>query len=92
MTPMQRRFRRLWRWAQDDAPVWFTAYVAEYMWRPWCWARGYHQPHHCDVYYEMCTWCLMTLWSRRRDGAPNPLHGAARCPAGWRKTYGNSSG
>ena len=82
---MQRRFQRLWFWTQDDAPDWVSAYVGGYAWRPWCWVRGYHQPHHCDVYYEVCTWCLVTLWSRKRDGSPNPLLGVDRAPAGWRR-------
>jgi hypothetical protein len=49
-------------------------------WRPYCWARRYHSPHHCDVHFEMCTVCGISLWSRSRDGSPNPYRGADRAP------------
>jgi hypothetical protein len=47
-------------------------------WRPYCWGRRYHSPHHCDVYFEMCTVCGITLWSRNRDGGTNPYRGIDR--------------
>ncbi|MDX2513873.1 hypothetical protein PV355_01660 [Streptomyces stelliscabiei] len=49
-------------------------------WRPYCWAHRHHRPHHCDVYFEMCTVCGLTLWSRNRDGGTNPYRGADRAP------------
>lgn len=44
------------------------------MWRPVCWVRGYHVPHHCDVYFELCTWCGKRLWSRSKYGGKNPYY------------------
>jgi len=44
---------------------------ALWLWRPACWARGYHVPHHCDVRFENCVWCWKPLWSRRYG--PNPF-------------------
>jgi len=91
VTAVPRRFRRLWMWSQDGAPSWFAAYIGEYMWRPWCWLRGYHVPHHCDVYFECCVLCTALIWSKGRDGTPNPCfrHAdgtlVARSPAGWRR-------
>ena len=89
MTPMEARFRRAWLWSQDGAPDWFCAWIGDFMWRPWCWARGYHRPHHCDVHFEICVWCRAVIWSRRRDGGQNmtyrdgkPLE---RTPATWRR-------
>lgn len=49
-------------------------------WRPYCWAHRHHRPHHCDVYFEMCTVCGLTLWSRSRDGGSNPYHSTDRVP------------
>lgn len=49
-------------------------------WRPYCWGRRFHSPHHCDVYFEMCTVCGLTLWSRSRDGGTNPYRGTDRVP------------
>lgn len=42
-------------------------------WRPICWWRGYHIPHHCDVYFEMCIICAKLLWSKTQHGMPNPF-------------------
>ena len=55
----------IWWWCSDVG--WSR------LWRPLCWARGYHVPHHCDVYFERCAVCDRLLWSKRRDGMPNPF-------------------
>lgn len=52
---------------------WFTDVGWSQAWRPLCWVRGYHVPHHCDVYFEKCVVCATLLWSRKRDGSPNPF-------------------
>lgn len=49
-------------------------------WRPYCWAHRHHRPHHCDAYFEMCTVCGLTLWSRNRDGVPNPYRDTDTAP------------
>lgn len=49
-------------------------------WRPYCWVRRCHTPHHCDAYYEQCTVCAKLLWSRSRHGSPNPYRGVDRAP------------
>ena len=84
-TRAERIIRPFWMWSQDGAPSWFVAYIGDYMWQPFCWARGYHVPHHCDFYFEMCVWCRKCLWSKRRNGSPNPLLGVDRSPIGWRQ-------
>lgn len=81
-------WRRAWIWSQDGAPIWFCAWIGEYMWRPWCWARGWHQPHHCDAHFEMCVLCRKSLWGRSRCGTPNPFIGVDRVPAAWRRMLG----
>lgn len=78
-------WRRAWMWTQDGAPCWFIAYVGDFMWRPWCWGRGWHQPHHCDAYFEICVLCRKALWSRSRSGSGNPFIGIERAPASWRR-------
>jgi len=57
--------RRAWWHSSDNGLSW--------LWRPWCWIVGYHRPHHCDVYFEFCWFCGKSLWSRKRDGTPNPF-------------------
>lgn len=49
-------------------------------WRPYCWAHRHHRPHHCDVHFEMCTVCGLSLWSRSRDGGNNPYRGVDLVP------------
>ncbi|MER6492653.1 hypothetical protein [Streptomyces griseorubiginosus] len=49
-------------------------------WRPYCWAHRHHRPHHCDAYFERCTVCGLLLWSRSRDGSPNPYLGTDLVP------------
>lgn len=44
-----------------------------HLWRPACWLRGYHVPHHTDVHFEMCSYCGKSLWSRTRDRGLNPF-------------------
>lgn len=70
---MHELLRKAWFWGQDDSPDWFSAYVTPLIWQPYCWARGYHTPHHCDAYFELCTVCLRVLWSSRRDACMNPF-------------------
>lgn len=60
------RLHRLW-WKSSDRSM-----LALHMWRPVCWLRGYHVPHHVDVYFENCVTCWKPLWSRSRHGMPNP--------------------
>jgi hypothetical protein len=73
---------RAWWRLSDNGRAWLA--------RPWCWLLGYHRPHHCDVYFEMCWVCGALLWSRKRDGTPNPFilpdrsGFAGRSPAAWR--------
>jgi hypothetical protein len=57
-------------------------------WRPYCWGRRFHSPHHCDVYFEMCTVCGKSLWSRSRHGSPNPYRGVDRVPLRHRPVVG----
>lgn len=62
----------IWWWCSDIG--WSAA------WRPACWIRRYHTPHHCDAYFEMCITCGKPLWSRSRNGSPNPYRGTGRAP------------
>lgn len=62
----------IWWWCSDVG--------LSVLWRPYCWVHLHHRPHHCDVYFEMCTICAKPLWSRRRNGYPNPLKGADCAP------------
>lgn len=65
----------LW-WHCSDKGLWW-------LWRPWCWVRRYHVPHHCDAHFELCTMCGATLWLRS-DGIPNPYIGhGVRGENGW---------
>ena len=50
----------------------FSDYGEMRLWRPVCWIRGYHVPHHTDVHFENCYLCWKPLWSRSRDGGTNP--------------------
>lgn len=49
------------------------------VWRPLCWLRGYHVPHHTDVHFECCVTCWKHLWGRR-SGVPNPYRHLDRAP------------
>lgn len=62
-------------------------------WRPMCWLRGYHVPAHTDFpYYESCVWCLKLLWSKRRDGGPNPFMNPVADRAPLRRRRGAGAG
>jgi hypothetical protein len=86
---VKRWQRKVWFWSHDSAPIWFAAYVTPYLWRPLCWARGWHEPHHCDVYFELCVLCSTSLWSRKRNGSPNTVMYARFVPSGWRRLLGH---
>jgi len=62
----------LWWWCSDVG--------LSILWRPYCWATRHHEPHHCDAYFEKCTVCAKTLWSRRVHGYPNPYRDTDRVP------------
>lgn len=62
----------IWWWCSDVG--------LSVLWRPYCWARRHHSPHHMDVYFEMCFLCGKPLWSRRRNGHPNPYRDTDRAP------------
>lgn len=74
------RIHSLWCRCSDRSDLLWRA------WRPYCWARGYHEPHHCDVYFEFCVVCSVGLWCARSmtDPRPNPLRGVDRVPTSWR--------
>lgn len=76
-------WRKGWRfhWLTHD----YVGPFRPWMQRPLCWWRGYHEPRHTDVYFEMCGVCLKSLWSRRRDGSPNPIRDVDRVPLRSRK-------
>lgn len=59
------RIHAVWWHCTDRGYAW--------LWRPACWLRGYHVPHHCDVHFENCSYCWKRLWSRGRDGGLNPF-------------------
>jgi hypothetical protein len=71
---------RLW-WHCTDKDWLGVAWKA---WRPYCWVRGYHLPHHMDVYFEHCVVCCKPLWSRKCHGGPNPIARVERLPCSWR--------
>jgi hypothetical protein len=62
----------LWWWCSDVG--------LSILWRPYCWTRRHHTPHHCDAYFEQCVLCAKPLWSRRRNGYPNPYRNTDRAP------------
>jgi hypothetical protein len=63
----QGRVHHIW-WLCTD-----RTYRLWHAWRVVCWLVGYHRPHHMDAYWEMCWVCGKSLWSRKRDGSPNPF-------------------
>lgn len=82
---MNRRLHHLWCWHFDSSPWWFAAYTEPWAWRPYCWIRGWHEPHHMDMHHEHCLWCTKRLWSRRRNGLPNTVQRIELVPTSWRK-------
>lgn len=58
--------KRAWWWCGEHGQL-------LWLWRPACRLRGYHVPHHCDLRFENCVWRWKPLWSRSRDGEPNPF-------------------
>lgn len=58
------------------------------LWRPYCWIRGYHDPHHCDAWFETCNTCELVVWTQRdEDERPAWLH-ADRLATTWRRLLG----
>jgi hypothetical protein len=80
---LSRLIRLAWWHSSDNGLQW--------LWRPCCWLLGYHRPHHCDVYFELCWFCGKHLWSRKTEGGPNPFIAPDRggyidrAPATWRR-------
>lgn len=84
--PKRTTFRGLMTRDSIGHAIWWTFSDVGWsaVWRPYCWVRRFHSPHHCDVYFEMCTVCGRRLWSRSRHGMPNPYRKVDRVPLGHR--------
>ncbi|GIH95348.1 hypothetical protein Psi01_59780 [Planobispora siamensis] len=55
------------------------------LWQPYCWARGYHVPHHSDAWFETCATCERLLWEQKGEQARPAWLLAQRVPTSWRR-------